>query len=72
MKSLLSASFGLSSAVAASVAGWVLYLVKLSTWQKIAVLAGAGVLAIILGTLVSIGITYLVNRFVTETKLANW
>ncbi|NLK94167.1 MAG: hypothetical protein GX275_03085 [Clostridiales bacterium] len=72
MLSFLSASFGLSFTLASAVAGWVLYLVKLSTWQRVAVVAGAGVCAVILGTLLSIGINYLVNRFVTKSKLTQW
>lgn len=68
----IAQTFGASASVAAAVAGWIFYLVKLSAWQRVLVVAGAGVVAVIVGTILAIGIDWVVRKYYNRRMLETW
>ncbi|MEI2367719.1 hypothetical protein [Niallia circulans] len=68
----ITQTFGASAAVATAVAGWILYLVKLSAWQRVLVVAGAGVVAIIVGSILAMGIDWVVRKYYNKRMLETW
>ncbi|MGD6778508.1 hypothetical protein ACQCT3_02395 [Sutcliffiella horikoshii] len=68
----ITQTFGASAAVAAAVVGWIFYLYDLAAWQRVLVVVGGGVVAVIVASALAIGIDYLVRKYYNRKMLQTW
>lgn len=68
----ISQTFGCTSTVAAAVVGWIFYLYKLSAWQRVLVVVGGGVVAVIVASVLAIGIDWIVRKYYNQNMLQTW